>query len=497
MDELTQTKARPLNLGALKALPETVLRPTYDRAALTPGIVHIGVGNFHRAHQAWYLHRLMQAGKAQDWAIIGAGVLPHDETQRKKLAAQDYLTTLIELDPSGSRAEVIGSMIDYVPVEEGHPHLIRTMTDPAIRIVSLTVTEGGYYLDPATKRFDAAHPDIQHDAERCETPRTAFGAILRAFELRRAAGTGPFTCQSCDNLPGNGDIMRDVMLGLARLRDKGLATWVEGHVSFPNSMVDCIVPATGPRELAAAEAFGLQDAAPVTHENFRQWVMEDAFCASRPPYEEVGAAVTSEVHAHEAMKLRLLNGTHQIIANPAEVLSIETIADTMADVDISAYFRKLALREIAPHVAEVPGMTPRAYVDLIAGRFANPAIHDTVRRVAFDGSSRHTGAVLPVIRDAIARAAPLEGLALSQALWAHMCAGQREDGSEIAANDPVWADLMDVARAARTNPQAWLDQRHFYGEIADDARFCEAFTRWLTMLQSDGVRAALTAYIGV
>ncbi|WP_407494930.1 mannitol dehydrogenase family protein [Pseudooceanicola sp. MF1-13] len=496
MDELTQKDtALPLSDASLTQLPTQIQTPRYDRQAVTPGIVHIGVGNFHRAHQAWYLHRLMQDGKALDWGIIGAGVRAFDDQQRQKLAAQDFLTTLIELDPAGTSAEVVGSMIGFIPVTDGHGPLITQMSDPAIRIVSLTVTEGGYYLDPATKRFDANDDDIRHDAANLTAPRTAFGAIVAALRARRDAGLGPFTVQSCDNLPGNGRVTRDVVVGLGHLADADLGAWIDENVSFPNAMVDCIVPATGQRELGLARQFGIADAAPVTHENFRQWVIEDAFCAGRPPWEEVRVTISDKVHAYEAMKLRLLNGGHQVIAAPAEILGLTTIAETMEHDGIRAMFRKVALEEIAPHVAEVPGMTPAAYVDLIDRRFSNPAIHDTVRRVAFDGSSRHSGAVFPVIRDAIAAGAPLDGLALSQALWCRMCQGTREDGSQIAPNDPVWDDLTKAATAAQNTPQAWLDQRHLYGDIGQDTRFAESFGRWLNALYDQGVEPTLASYI--
>lgn len=482
--------------ATLEEIPKGVTVPTYDRSALTPGIVHIGLGNFHRAHQAWYLHRLMMQGKAQDWAIIGAGVRAFDAAQRDRLAAQDHLTTLIELDPKGSSAEVVGSMIGYVPIDEGNGPLIDQMADPAIRIVALTVTEGGYFLDPATKAFDPAHPDIQHDVAHPDSPRTAFGAMVAALGRRRAAGHGPFTCQSCDNLPGNGTKLEEVVLGLARLIDADLAGWIAENATFPNSMVDCIVPATGPKELALVQEMGIDDAAPVTHENFRQWVIEDRFCAGRPPWEDAGVTISDLVHDHEAMKLRMLNGGHQVIAAPAEILGIRTIHETMEHPLIRGLFRKIALEEMAPHVPDVPGMTPAAYVDLLDERFSNPKIADTVRRVAFDGSSRHTGAVLPVIRDAVRAGTPLEGLALSQALWARMCAGQREDGSQIEPNDPLWDDLVTVARAAKDDPQAWLEQRHFYGALADDARFAKAFGQALTALWWDGTESVLRAYLG-
>ncbi|WP_411891224.1 mannitol dehydrogenase family protein [Yoonia sp. SDW83-1] len=484
-----------LSNATLSQLPQHVDRPTYDRSAITPGIVHIGLGNFHRAHQAWYLHRLMQQGEALDWGIIGAGVRPGDAVQRDRLAAQDYLTTLIELDPNGRSAEVTGVMIGFVPVEADNAALIAQMADPAIRIVSLTVTEGGYYMDPVTKGFDAGHVDIQHDTANPDAPRTAFGAIVAALKHRRAKGIGPFTVQSCDNLQGNGEILRQTVVSLARLSDPDLAHWIDTHCTFPNAMVDCIVPATGPKELELARTFDIEDASPVTHENFRQWVMEDSFCAGRPDWDKVGATFTSDVHAYESMKIRILNGGHQLIANPAEVLSIATISECMEHPLIRAYFHKVVGSEIAPHVASVPGMTPADYAKLVERRFSNPEILDTVRRVAFDGSSRHTGFVIPVIRDALTSGGQIEGLALSQAIWARMCEGTREDGSVIAANDPTWGTLTDVATAARSNPALWLEQHALYGDLAGNTAFREAFTRWLGLIWSDGVEAALRSYI--
>ncbi|UWR30564.1 mannitol dehydrogenase family protein [Sulfitobacter sp. W002] len=471
-----------------------IAHPSYDRSALTPGIVHIGVGNFHRAHQAWYLHRLMQNGQAHDWAILGAGVRPYDAAMREKLLAQDCLTTLIELDPAQTSAEVVGSMIDYLPIEEGNGALIRAMADPAIRIVGLTVTESGYYIDPVSKGFDAAHADIVYDAANPDTPRTAFGAIVAALRLRRDAGRGPFTGLSCDNLQGNGDILRQAVVSLARMSDPALADWIEANGSFPNSMVDCIAPATGPAEIAQAREFGVNDAAPVTHEAFRQWVIEDDFCAGRPNWDQVGATFSDDVHAYEKMKIRILNAGHQVLANVGEVLGIETISATMAHPAIRAMFHRVQAEEITQTVAPVPGTTPLAYLELIEQRFSNPRIVDTTRRVAFDGSARHTGFVLPILRDQLAAGRSVSGLALVEALWARMCAGTRENGTEILANDPIWDDLLSVAQAARERPEAWLEQDRLYGDLAQAEAFRDAFVAWLTLIWDEGAVAAMNAY---
>ncbi len=486
-----------LSNATLRGLPAAVKVPTYDRSLLTAGIVHIGLGNFHRAHQAWYLHRLFEQGLNTDWAIVGAGVRPYDAAMRARMMAQDWLTTLVELDPSGASAEIIGSMIDYVPVEEGHAALIKRMAAPDIRIVALTVTEGGYYLDPATKGFDVDHPDIAHDAAHPERPVTAFGAIVAALKLRWDRGIGPFTGLCCDNLQGNGAILRQTVTSLARLSDPALADWIDSACSFPNSMVDCIVPATGAHEIALVrDSFGIDDAAPVTHENFRQWVIEDDFCAGRPDWDKAGATFSGDVHAYETMKIRILNAGHQVIADPGELLGVETISGCMDHPAIRALFRKVEMEEIVPNVRAVPGMTPASYVDLIDRRFSNPAIVDTTRRVAFDGSSRHPGFVLPIVRDGLERGSPVEGLALVEACWARMCEGTREDGSAIEPNDPFWDDLVAVAREARHTPRVWLEMRSTYGDLADQPRFAEAFERWLRQIHAEGVAAAIARYVG-
>ncbi len=469
--------------------------PRYDRLALTPGIVHIGVGNFHRAHQAWYLHRLMQEGQAHDWAIIGAGVRPYDAVMRETLLAQDCLTTLIKLDPKEISAEVIGSMIGYLPIEDGNAPLIAQMADPIIRIVTLTVTESGYYLDPVTKGFDANHPDIRHDAANPGTPRTAFGAMVAAHRMRRDAGHGPFAGLSCDNLQGNGNVLRQTVVSLARLSDPSLADWIDTHASFPNSMVDCIAPVTGPSEKALMQRFGIQDAAPVTHEAFRQWVIEDDFCAGRPDWDRVGATFSEDVHAHETMKIRILNAGHQVLANVGEILGIDTISGCLAHPLVAAMFHKVQSTEITQTVAPVPGMTPQAYLALIETRFANPRIVDTTRRVAFDGSARHTGFVLPVIKDQLAAGGSVSGLALVEALWARMCAGTREDGAEIAPNDPHWGKLQKVARAAQSAPSAWLAQENLYGDLATIQPFAKAFEGWLALIWNNGCETALREYL--
>ena len=493
-----QSSAIPsLSNSTLPKLPKGVKIPNYERNNLTAGIVHIGLGNFHRAHQSWYLHRLMQQGQAHDWAIIGAGVKEFDKAQRLKLQAQDFLTTLLELSPVGRRVEVVGSMIDYVPIEADNGALIAQMAKPEIKIVTLTVTEGGYYIDPVSKRFESSHPDIVHDATHPEAPKTAFGAMVAALRLRRDSGVGPFTCQSCDNLQGNGATLRQVIVALAELSDPKLSEWIEANCSFPNSMVDCIVPATTAKELDLVHDLGISDEVPVTHEDFRQWVIEDDFCAGRPDWDIAGATFTNDVHDFEMMKIRILNGGHQVIAVPGELLSIETIDQCMKNSLLGPLFKKVILSEVAPHVKPVPSITPENYVDLVHKRFSNPKIIDTTRRVAFDGSSRQPGFLIPSILDGLANATPIDGLALIQASWARMCEGTREDGTVIEPNDPFWDELQANAKAARSNPSVWLEMSQIYGNLAEELQFADSFATWLGIIWNQGLDKAIEIYLEV
>ena len=468
--------------------------PAYDRSGLTAGIVHIGLGNFHRAHQAVYLDDLFALGQGHDWAIIGAGVRAPDALMREALKAQDCLSTVIELDPAGRSARRIGAMIDFLPVEPGNAALIAAMSQPAIRIVSLTVTEGGYFMD-ASGRLDTAAPEIVADAASPQTPATAFGAILEALRARRAAGVPPFTMMSCDNLPGNGHVTRDVVVGLARLSDAEFADWVDANVSFPNGMVDRITPATGERERAMAAAFGLDDPVPVTCEPFRQWVLEDDFPAGRPALEKVGVTFTAHVHAYETMKIRVLNGGHAIIAYPAGLMDIQFVHEAMEEPLVAGFLDKLEAEEIVPIVPPVPDTDLEGYFRVIRERFANPEIADTVRRLCLDGSNRQPKFIVPSIRDNRAAGRLPKGLILASALWCRYCAGVTDSGAGIAPNDPNWDLLVVRARAAKSDPGVWLAMTEVYGDLGQDAEFASAFAQALGALWDMGTRAMLVDYL--
>jgi mannitol 2-dehydrogenase len=486
----------PLSFRTLDDLSADVGHPGYARGDLSPGIVHFGVGNFHRAHMAWYLDRLMNAGRDLDWAIMGAGVMAGDARMREALAPQDWLSTVVTQSAEVSEARVIGPMLGFLPVGDADA-IHDALTHPGIRIVSLTVTEGGYFVDAATGRFDATHPQIVAEAAAPEAPRTVFGHILRALAARRWAGVAPFTVLSCDNVPHNGAVTQAALAGLAELHDPELASWVRAEVACPNGMVDRIAPATGDRERRILrDEFGVEDAWPVFCEDFVQWVLEDRFPAGRPAFERVGVTFVEDVTPFETMKIRILNGGHATIAYPAGLLDIEFVHDAMDHPLVGAFLDRVEREEILPVVPPVPGTDLEVYLAKIRERFSNPKIGDTVRRLCLDGSNRQPKFIVPSVADRIAQGRGVEGLALTSAFWCRYCAGATDSGREIAPNDPAWEALTARAAEARADPLAWLAMREVYGDVADATPFREAFARHLSALWRDGTEAVLRRYLG-
>jgi len=484
-----------LSAVALSRLPSGVAAPGYDRAKLSPGILHIGVGNFHRAHQAVYLDDLFASGRDHDWAIVGAGVREYDVDMRAKLAAQDWLTTVVEQEAHATTVRVTGSMINFV-----RPFDVAAMLDalarPAIRIVSLTVTEGGYCIDPATQKFDPRHPEIAYDAAHFDAPKSAFGLIAAGLKRRRAAGVAPFTVQSCDNIPGNGHVCENAVAGLAELADRELAAWIRKTVAFPNSMVDRITPATSDRERTILkDRYGVEDNWPVFCEEFRQWVIEDKFPAGRPALETVGATFVKDVAPYELMKIRILNGGHAAIAYPAGLLDIHFVHEAMEDRQIATFLEALEKREILPVVPPPPGVDLEAYRLKVAERFANPKIGDTIARLCLDGSNRQPKFILPSVVDRLDAGQSFAGLALVSAMWCRYCYGESESGKVIPPNDPSWDRVQRAARSARGDPRAFLAMRDLFGELADTPAYVKAFAAALTKLWSQGVRATIDDYL--
>jgi mannitol 2-dehydrogenase len=476
--------------------------------------VHLGVGNFHRAHQAVYLDDLFAQGRDHDYAIVGAGIRDADREMQAALAAQDWLTTVVEQDGAQARARVTAAMTGFVDPGDVRA-LVGAMAAPSTRIVSLTVTEGGYCLDAATGRFDATHADIVADVSLCATladgatagmraarghatsPRTAFAPIVAALARRRESGGSAFTVMSCDNLPGNGAAARAAIVGLAAQVDEALAQWIDAHATFPNAMVDRITPATTDAQRATLrDRFGIDDARPVFCETFRQWVLEDRFCAGRPALVEVGVTFVDDVHPYERMKIRILNGGHAAIAYVSALLDIVFVHEAMADARVAGFLDKLLAAEVIPVVPPVPGVDLMADKASVEHRFANPAVGDTIRRLCLDGSNRQPKFIVPTIAARLERGQSVDGLALVSAAWCRYCAGITDSGATIEANDDAWPRLAAAARAASHDPRAWLAMKDVYGNVGEHPAFVAAFTTALGTIAGDGTARALAAYAG-
>jgi len=484
-----------LSAQTLSAMPANVAVPKYRASDLSVGILHFGLGNFHRAHQAVYLDELFNAGMDRSWAIVGASVRAADEEIRARLMAQDWLSTVVEQEAQSSKARITGAMINYLPPGDGAA-ILKQIANPTIRIVSLTITEGGYYIDPASQKFDPAHPDIAYDGTHIDAPKTVFGLIVAGLMRRRAAGVAPFTVMSCDNIPGNGHVTENAVVGLARLVSAELAAWIRANVAFPNSMVDRITPATSERERKLLlDGFGVEDNWPVFCEEFRQWVLEDKFTSGRPALEKVGVEFVSDVAPFELMKIRILNGGHATIAYPAALLDIHFVHEGMQEPLVRDFLSRLTKDEIIPTVPPPPGVILEDYRKLIDRRFANPKIGDTISRLCLDGSNRQPKFILPTVADRLKQDKSVAGLALVSALWCRYCYGETESGKPIAPNDASWDRLHGLGRRAKDDPAAFLSMGDIFGEAAKSPIYVAAFSKALRQLWAHGTRATIGLYL--
>lgn len=473
----------------------TIPRPTYPRSEITTGIVHFGFGNFHRAHQAMYLDRLMSRGEAMDWGICGVGLLPGDARMRDAMAAQDNLYTLVLKHPDGTlEPRIIGSVHDYLFAPDDPEAVLARLVDPSVRIVSLTVTEGGYHINRTTNQFDTTDADIVADAANPHRPATVFGYLVEGLARRRAAGIPPFTVLSCDNLPGNGAIARQAVTAYAGLVDAGLAAWIDANVAFPNDMVDRITPTTtdADRALVASE-FGVADAWPVMAEPFVQWVIEDEFPLGRPAWETVGAQLVSDVRPYELIKLRLLNAGHQVLAYTGllrgHTYAHEAMADEVVAAAVHAY-----MEEARTTLEPVPDVDIDDYIAELLVRFGNPAIADTLERLATDGSDRMPKFVLPGVRGNLAAGRPVPWGGAAVACWKACYEDGNESGARIEFLDAFAPDLR--RRAASPDSHDFLRATTIFGDIASDVAFTTAYDAALDLLHAQSVEALVAALSG-
>ena len=493
MTDTTTPALAPLRNATLSSLPATVQVPSYDRAGLTAGIVHFGVGGFHRAHQALMIDDLLEQGLARNYAICGVGVMPSDARMRDALLEQDGLYTLVVKHPDGTLdARVIGSIIDYLFAPDDVEAVIVRLASPEVKIVSLTVTEGGYNIHPVSGRFDLSNPQVAADLQADAAPTTVFGLVVEALRRRRERSTPPFTVMSCDNLQDNGRVARRSFVAFATAKDADLGAWIDASVSFPNSMVDRITPVTTDDDRAQiAKAFGLADRCPVVCEPFLQWVLEDAFTDGRPPYEKSAAQLVSDVEPYELMKLRLLNASHQGLAYFAHLMGYRLVHDAAADPLIAGFLRAYMDREGSLTLKPVPGIDLEDYKTQLIERFSNPGVRDTVARLAAESSDRIPKWLLPVIREQSARGGELALSAAIVASWARYAEGIDEHGEPIDVVDRVKDTVMQNATGYASDPHSFLRDRDLFGDLIDDDAFVAAYDHALGLLHTVGARGTL------
>jgi len=487
-----------LNNATLDGIGSTVPIPTYKRSKVTTGIVHFGVGGFHRAHQAMYLDRLMNEGKALDWGICGVGVLPFDAKMQKVMNEQDCLYTLVLKDPDGSwEPRVIGSIVQYLFAPDDPEAVLEKMADPSTRIVSMTVTEGGYNFSSITGKFDDTNPAVVADLVEGAVPATTFGLITEALARRRARGLAPFTIMSCDNIQGNGHVAKEVFTAYAALREAswgeaGLADWMRSEVSFPNSMVDRITPGTTDEDrTAVADRYGIKDGWPVVCEPFTQWVLEDSFTMGRPPFEDVGVQVVAEVEPYELMKLRLLNASHQALCYFGYLAGYRLVHEVAQDQLFARFLLAYMDLEATPTLEPVPGIDLEKYKHQLIERFSNAGVRDTVARLCAESSDRIPKWLLPVVRKELATGGPVALSAAVVASWARYAEGVDEKGDPIQVVDPLAERLKAAAAAQHDQPLAFIEDRELFGDLIDEPVFVSAYLEALNSLHDVGSRATL------
>jgi len=486
-----------LNKFLLPTLPPQVSVPKYDRLGIMPGIVHIGVGGFHRAHEAVYLDDLMAQGAGREWGICGVGLRPADAAMRDALVPQDCLYTFVARSAEGDAARVVGSLTRYLFAPEETESVLEALAAPETRIVSLTITEGGYNFNQATGEFNTDDPDILHDLLDPAHPVSVFGYLAEALDRRRRAGHAPFTLLSCDNVPQNGDMARKTLLAFAARRDPALHDWIAAHVAFPNSMVDRITPQTtdADRKMVRAE-FGIEDAWPVVCEPFRQWIIEDVFSNGRPPLEQVGVQFTTDVHPYEMMKLRLLNASHSAMGYLGYLGGYQYIHEIMADDLFREYIRRLMDQEVTPLLAPVPGIDLADYKATLLTRFANPTIKDQVTRICLDGSSKVPKFLLPSLSEALASGGPTTLLTLALAGWFRYLRGEDEQGRPYTIDDPRAAELQALARQGKADPGLLLGLTDLFGDLGQSPTLVAELRRFGEQLDAVGARATLAQALG-
>lgn len=486
-----------LSQSSLLALPAAVARPDYDIDAVRIGIVHLGLGAFHRAHQAVYTDAILNADPR--WGICGVSL----RTPRsiEALASQNGLYTVLEKSAGPTSARVIGAVRETLFLGAARDRVTLHIADPAVRVVSLTVTEKGYCHDPATGRLDPSHPDIAHDLAHPDAPVSAIGVLVAGLAARRATSGGALNVICCDNLPHNGRTVEGLVTAFARLRDPSLAEWISARVAFPCTMIDRIVPATTDADIAeVAGVLGLSDRAPVVTEPYKSWVIEDRFAAARPRWESAGALVVTDVIPYETMKLRLLNGSHSALAYLGALSGHEYLWQAASDPLLATLIERLMRTDVMPTLVAPPGVDLPAYCAELVARFRNPTLPHKTQQIAMDGSQKLPQRLLATVRDRLAGGATIDHLALAVAGWIRYASDTDASGKPIAVRDPMSATFAAIAAAAHGNAsqiaEGFLGLTAIFGaDLSANAPFRDAVSRDVGALVRDGVRGTLSAHL--
>ncbi|MGB5173070.1 MAG: mannitol dehydrogenase family protein [Eudoraea sp.] len=462
--------------------------PDYNREADKTGIVHIGVGGFHRAHQAYYLHQLRQLGEALDWGICGIGLREADAKLQDIFNKQDHLYTLMVKHSDGKiEPEVIGSIVDFKMGTKDPEPVIAQMAHANTRMVSLTITEGGYNFNPTTGEFNFDNPDIQHELKHPQDPKTVYGFLTAALKRRREAGLPAFTILVCDNIEHNGDMMRKMLGTFAEAQDTNLAKWMAQEVSFPNSMVDRITPVTTQTDIETlAQKYGVKDSWPVTCEPFIQWVIEDKFSNGRPDFEKVGVQFVPDVGPYEKMKLRLLNAGHSVLGLLGALHGHPTINACIEDEVFKNYLRAFLDKEATPILGNIEGIDLTDYKDSLLERFANPNIKDSVSRICAESSAKLPKFLIATIHENLAIGGSIKFATLVIAAWCYYSDKEADqNGQALEIIDAMSTDLHQAAEQTKTDPLAFIRQESIFGNLIRNERFTKLYSEVVHKMYKD------------
>ena len=470
-----------LNSTSLNGLPDRVKHPKYDRSTVKQGIVHIGVGGFHRSHQAYFINKILSGGENTEWGICGIGLREADQKIYKTLSNQDGLYNLITRHPDSTiETEIIGSIVNFIWAYRDPEEALKKLSDPETKIVSLTITEGGYNFDSSTGEFNLSHPDVKHDFDKKNTPKTVFGFLTEAARRRMNGGHPSFTVMSCDNIQHNGDVAKKMFLSFAKHQDLEVYHWMLNNTTFPNSMVDRITPITTDEDLNYLQnEYSIIDRWPVNCEPFIQWVLEDNFSSTRPPLENVGVQLVEDVKPYEKMKLRLLNAGHSVLGIPGSLHGHPTINSCMEDPVFRTFMRKFMDVEATPTLDPVPGVKLSEYKDSLEERFGNRNIKDTVERICSESSAKLPKFLFETITDNLKKEGTIEMGSFIVACWFYYYhQGKNEKGKDLIIID----ELSEQLRNNSGSPESFISNSSLFGELSANKRFLNSYFHWAEKL---------------